>query len=201
MTLPVGTISMSQVNDELGLPSTTNISLNQANVRALAGVPSGTISMNDLRGKSNFTLGFNNADEFNAVAFASAFRVDSTIEFYNNGSIDIFANITARGPTAYGSPIAAGVGSGCEISLYINSTSSTNIVNTFTAFGTVYSGSGITTPWVPLSSTGTMQLRAFHNGASEGSIVVLGDVRIRKIGSGTSITRGFFMYAECQNPD
>ena len=53
MTLPVGTISMSQVNTELGIPSTTTISLNQANVRALAGVPSGTISMSNLQGKSN----------------------------------------------------------------------------------------------------------------------------------------------------
>ena len=43
---------MSQVNTELSLPSTTNISLNQANVRALAAVPTGTISMNNLRGKS-----------------------------------------------------------------------------------------------------------------------------------------------------
>ena len=52
MTLPVGTISMSQVNTELGIPSTTTISLNQANVRSLAGVPSGTISMSNLQGKS-----------------------------------------------------------------------------------------------------------------------------------------------------
>ena len=53
MTLPVGTISMSQVNTELGYGSTANISLNQAAVRTLAQVPSGTISMNNLRGKSN----------------------------------------------------------------------------------------------------------------------------------------------------
>ncbi|NBS70115.1 hypothetical protein EBT31_14570, partial [bacterium] len=44
---------MSQVNTELGIPSTTTISLDQANVRALAGVPSGTISMSNLQGKSN----------------------------------------------------------------------------------------------------------------------------------------------------
>ena len=47
---------MAQVNAELGLLATTNISLNQANVRALAGVPAGTISMNDLRGKTNAWL-------------------------------------------------------------------------------------------------------------------------------------------------
>jgi len=44
---------MSQVNVELNLASTTTISLNQTNVRTLAGVPTGTISMNNLRGKAN----------------------------------------------------------------------------------------------------------------------------------------------------
>jgi hypothetical protein len=53
MTTPTGTISMSDVNTELGLTSTATISLNDAAVRTLAGVASGTISMDNLRGKSN----------------------------------------------------------------------------------------------------------------------------------------------------
>lgn len=53
MTLPsTGPISLANVNVELGLSSTTNISLNQTNVRTLAGISSGTISLNSLRGKS-----------------------------------------------------------------------------------------------------------------------------------------------------
>jgi hypothetical protein len=52
MVLPTGQISMSQVNTELSLATTTTISLNQTNVRTLAGVASGAISMNNLRGKS-----------------------------------------------------------------------------------------------------------------------------------------------------
>lgn len=52
MALPVGTISMSQVNTELKNTATATISLNDARVRSLAGRPSGTISMSDLRGKS-----------------------------------------------------------------------------------------------------------------------------------------------------
>lgn len=52
MALPAGQISMSQVNTELSIPSTTTISLNQSNVRSLAGVPSGQISMSNLQGKS-----------------------------------------------------------------------------------------------------------------------------------------------------
>jgi len=54
MALPsTGPISLANVNVELGLSSTATISLNQANVRTLAGVASGTISMSNLLGKSN----------------------------------------------------------------------------------------------------------------------------------------------------
>jgi hypothetical protein len=57
MTLPTsGAISLSQVNTELGLAANTAINLNQANVRALAGVASGAISMSNLYGKSTLTL-------------------------------------------------------------------------------------------------------------------------------------------------
>jgi hypothetical protein len=56
MTLPVGQISLGQVNTELGLSATTLISLNQASVRTLAGVPSGQIAMSNLQGKSNTTF-------------------------------------------------------------------------------------------------------------------------------------------------
>lgn len=52
MTLPTGTITMNDVNLELGKASGALISLNDADVRALAEKPSGTISMDDLRGKS-----------------------------------------------------------------------------------------------------------------------------------------------------
>lgn len=52
MPLPTsGPISMSQINVELGFPATQVISLNDAAVRALARVPSGTISLSDFYGK------------------------------------------------------------------------------------------------------------------------------------------------------
>jgi hypothetical protein len=56
MPTPTGTISMSDVNTELGRSSTANISLNETAVRTLAGVASGTISMDNLRGKSNVSF-------------------------------------------------------------------------------------------------------------------------------------------------
>ena len=43
MTLPTGTISMANVNVELGRSSTASINLNETDVRTLAGVASGTI--------------------------------------------------------------------------------------------------------------------------------------------------------------
>lgn len=54
MALPsTGSISMSQVRTELGRNNT--ITLNDSDVRSLAGRTSGTISMSDLRGKSSYT--------------------------------------------------------------------------------------------------------------------------------------------------
>lgn len=53
MPLPSsGPLSLSQVNVELGKASTAPVSLNDADVRTLAGKPSGAISFADLLGKS-----------------------------------------------------------------------------------------------------------------------------------------------------
>lgn len=52
MTTPAGSIAMSNVNDELGKSSTASISLNDAAVRHLVGIPSGAISMNDCKSKT-----------------------------------------------------------------------------------------------------------------------------------------------------
>lgn len=54
MTLPAsGAISLSQVNTELSKASTALITMNDANVRSLAGKASGAIAMSDLHGKSS----------------------------------------------------------------------------------------------------------------------------------------------------
>lgn len=52
MTLPAsGTLSMSQVNTELSRGSSAQISLGESAVRSLAGVASGVIAFQNLRGK------------------------------------------------------------------------------------------------------------------------------------------------------
>jgi hypothetical protein len=60
MPTPTGTISLNDVNIELGRSSGANINMNDSAVRTLAGVGgSGTvISMNDLRGKSSLTVNY-----------------------------------------------------------------------------------------------------------------------------------------------
>jgi len=53
MTLPAtGTIAMDQVNVELQKSATALATLNDADIRALAGIPSGTISLDNLHGKT-----------------------------------------------------------------------------------------------------------------------------------------------------
>lgn len=54
MALPTsGELSLSQVNTELGKAATSQIGMNDAAVRALAGVSSGAISISNLHGKSS----------------------------------------------------------------------------------------------------------------------------------------------------
>ena len=53
MTTPSsGPISAQDINTELSNPTTQQLSLNDSDVRTLAGISSGTISYNDLRGKT-----------------------------------------------------------------------------------------------------------------------------------------------------
>ena len=53
MPTPTGQIGLSDVNVQLGFSPTALITMNDAAVRSLAGVPTGAISMADLQGKSN----------------------------------------------------------------------------------------------------------------------------------------------------
>lgn len=103
MTTPTGTISASDINFELGFSNTATMSLNDAAVRALAAVPSGTISYNDLRGKSNFIVDIRNASynafEFDGTVAGFRINVDGRVfSRYNNSFIYEYDWITPRPP-------------------------------------------------------------------------------------------------------
>ena len=89
MVLPTGTISMSQVNTEIGRTATAFINLNEAVVRSLAGIPSGAISLNDLRGKSSY-----NAPVYTPSGGATAGTAEylSSDISYESAEISISAN-------------------------------------------------------------------------------------------------------------
>lgn len=89
MTTPTGQISLNDVNVELGLSGTTTISMNQTNVRTLAGVPSGAISMQNLQGKSNrVSISYT----FSASTANASLNL-STISGYSSGKSDITVTI------------------------------------------------------------------------------------------------------------
>jgi hypothetical protein len=77
MTLPVnGSISLSQVNQELGISPTNSIGLGSPAVRYLAGVLSGQIAMSNLRGKTTWTPYLDPANQFQVVnSFSFQFGV------------------------------------------------------------------------------------------------------------------------------
>lgn len=98
MTLPTGTISMSQVNTELGYASTATISLNDAAVRSLAGVPSGAISMSNLQGKSNtflFTISTNQTNaNLRTLAVNAGWNQSSKVIATISSGVNISSNNT-----------------------------------------------------------------------------------------------------------
>lgn len=85
MPLPTsGVISLSDVNVELGRASNSLISLNDSDVRALAGKPSGPISLSDLYGASAVTYGYDYTQEptiSDASYFRFPWRSAATLEY------------------------------------------------------------------------------------------------------------------------
>lgn len=120
MALPTGTITMSQVNDELCYSSTRTITLNDTKVRQLAEVPSGTISMDDLRGKSGFTMTggttFTPGDGYKYHFFTSS----STAPYSGAGCKGIQVFVVAGGGGCFGGALSGGGGGGgCRL-VYVN---------------------------------------------------------------------------------
>jgi hypothetical protein len=120
MTLPAsGTITMAQVLAELQTtnPSrTTPISLNDSDVRTLAGVASGTISMSNLHGKSAGATWDSFGGIVWAVDISSPYNATAGITLNGNGTISTSKTPVDGGSTfsgaTWGSNIPGGVGNG-----------------------------------------------------------------------------------------
>ena len=107
MTLPSGTISLSQVNTELDIsPSSTTINMGATAVRTLAEQPSGAIAMSDLQGQSN-------AQFVTATGGTIATSGDYKIHTFNSsGTFSVSQAGNAAGSTTVEYQIVAGGGSG-----------------------------------------------------------------------------------------
>ncbi len=114
MTLPASgnTISMSQVNTELGRSATATLGLGDSAVRALFGVASsGQISMSDGWGKSAITISLAGL----AGVYGTAYPGDTAYAEYiivSDGSIDSSTSDFGIGDyTSWASPPTTGIGS------------------------------------------------------------------------------------------
>jgi len=99
MTLPVsGPISFNAINVELNVAGTTTANINQASYRALAGVPSGTISLSNFYGKTNeflFTIGSNQTNaNLRTLAVNAGWNQISRVVATINGGVYVSANST-----------------------------------------------------------------------------------------------------------
>jgi len=98
MTLPVsGTITLAQVNTELGNASTANINLNQASVRSLFGKASGVISLNDGHGKSSYAIGYVSSYGFtNYGSYGTFYLYVSAAQPYSAIGMQFYANTSGQ---------------------------------------------------------------------------------------------------------
>lgn len=99
MALPSsGTISMLQVNNELGKSSTQKISLNDTQVRSLANKTSGTISMSDLYGKIDGIVKIIRFESIPSGTYDGKGTTRATFKDSNNATIlDIYGGTDISG--------------------------------------------------------------------------------------------------------
>jgi len=215
MTTPSGTIKASDVNIELGKSSTALMSLNAADVRALAGVSSGQISYNNLRGKSSFTLAF-----VPNVTFDQRARTQSSAGGYaftqftlnsdgttasagqtllNGGVSGLDAN---QRPTSWGSPTTVGIGSNFEARLGITllSRNAGGEIATWGGAtllpGVPFVGSGeVFSPYITLSSATSLftGVGSGYGGDENGTILIQGNLYIRNKTTLVEISKSFNM--------
>jgi len=108
-----GTSSPVSVAQELGLGLTTTISMNQSNVRALAGVSStsgSTWSMNSLYGKSARTVSLSSLASIEGTAYPGD-EAFASYAFYTDGDVLKFTSDGNAALAPWTTPVTSGIGS------------------------------------------------------------------------------------------
>jgi hypothetical protein len=153
------TISLNQVNSELGRSATQTIDMNDSAVRTLFGRGgSGTqISMSDGWGRSNATVSLSgvNGLQFDAYSYWTGSNVYGQLDFLNNGTWYWYGNgINSSG--TWISPTGSSVGNNYWIRF------------TRTAFsGGLYATATASTGWMQLNTTRSIIVGTPLQGANE----------------------------------
>lgn len=181
---------MADINVELGKSATALISLNDADARALAGIPSGQIALNNFYGKSRFTPAFSPAGTITAYDRGSSGQGSRSAEITINsdGTISKVGG-TQSGATSWGSPTVSGIGSGYEVRLNVTYLSYTGVPPSFA--GVAITSTGFTS-FYNLASART--LTATTDGFNPEKFVD-GTVHIRNTSTLAEISRAFSLEA------
>jgi len=186
MTLPAGQISFGQVNTELSLSATAQISLNDTAVRSLAGVPSGQIAMSNLQGKSSVTV----PGQPTGVSATATSPTTANLYFTpgSTGGATVTYTVGGGGSgSSLSSPIAVtGLSAGTTYNLFVTPSNSAGS-------GPASASASVTTPLAPPSFIG----QAYGGGYYGGSINVSGTVYYlivadRTVGQNTSLAYGVY---------
>ena len=200
-----GAISINDINSVFSRGNNLNAYRGTVYCTASTGAasyvfPSGTISISDFYGTGpspNFTLAFNNGDNFNVTTSNPNNPDSASISINTDGSMPHYGSLSNIGPTAWGSPNLSGVGDFFECRLIISSVSIGSIYSplpTFTFAGTSYTGAA-TTPWVAITSNRLIQAYSGYADVSSS-----GTIEIRNTSTLTTISRAYYMYAQGTQP-
>lgn len=155
---------MGQVNTELGRSATATISLGETAVRSLAGVASGAISMNDLRGKSAVTIFLSNLSIINFTGGGS--NASAGYQLTSGGIENEIVGASTTQTATWCTP----TGEAVNYEVYATVTGSPLTVGTVNA-------------WVPLSTTRTWRLDA---GVGQNLFSTL-NISVRRVGTTTPV--------------
>lgn len=198
MPTPTGTISLSDVNIELGRSSTQTIDMNDSAVRNLAGVGGSgtTISMNDLRGKSNLAAVLNNYDAgsyniqlgHSLVQFGAYTEAFVEIVLWNDGSAVYRYGDSAYGTTNY-TVFTWKTGGGAVGDYY---------AYMYSPSGDSFTGGGSSSPVaqaLALSASRSWILRAAAGAYSETSLSLSSTLQIRNAAGTALASKSLSMFA------